>query len=205
MIDEARAILQFDPAPHLYRKDGRIIPSVTAALSEAKIIDYSRIPVTVLEAAAARGTLVHKIAELAVTEWRDGAIDPASIRPEEQGYLDATRRFIDATGFQARLTECRIYSPDWNYAGTFDAMGESRGDEILVDWKSGEPTDEHGIQIDAYAHGTGEPRRYRRWVVYLRRDGTFKIRPETPIGSLAVFASAVNCLNYRIGKGKWPR
>lgn len=205
MIDASRTILTFTAENHIYRREGRIVPSVTQALAEAKIIDYSGIPRDVLEAAASRGRLVHRVAEWVVTEHSEGAVDPDSIDPAAQPYIDSLRRWIDATGFIAHHVECRVWHPQWNYAGTFDACGKDRyGDELLPDWKTGQPSEAHEIQAEAYVHATGEPRRWRSPVVYLQADGSMaKVRP--PKGDkFAVFTSAVNCLNYRIGKGTWP-
>jgi len=197
MFDEGA--LLFDEATHSYRLGSRPLFSVTQCLAAVGIIDHSQIPANVLKVAAERGTLVHRILHYEMT----GGVDETTIDQRLRPYVEAARMFREESGFMPTRVECRIYDDLYGYAGTFDAMGTIRGGhEVIVDWKTGALLPGHRIQMAAYASATGEPFRYRRLLVQLKANGTYRL-VEAPLTSyrndFSVFASACVLAQWRAG------
>lgn len=72
--------LTFEPEGHIYRLDGKRIPSLTQILDAAGFIDYSMVPLETLKAKAAFGTRVHEYCH-----WFDqGELDLADLKPYPQ-------------------------------------------------------------------------------------------------------------------------
>ena len=163
--------LSFDASAHQYSVRGRVLPSVTQCLKHVRIVDYSHIPQSVLETASKRGTLVHRAIEYDMT----GGVDENTIDPRLLPYVCAARKFIADAGLRPERVECRIYDARYGYAGTFDVLGSlANGDRVIVDWKTGALLPGHQVQMSGYAHGTGEPLKYRRILVQLRPDGSYR-------------------------------
>ena len=59
-IYTAKNGLTFEPEGHIYKMDGRRLPSLTQILDAAGFIDYSMVPLETLKAKAAFGTRVHE-------------------------------------------------------------------------------------------------------------------------------------------------
>ncbi|KAA6459604.1 hypothetical protein DYQ86_15915 [Acidobacteria bacterium AB60] len=81
----------YDDDRHEYRNSAGIVrPSVTQALKLANVIDYSRVPPSILENARRRGSNVHRW----TGEWdRYGDIDRTWIQEDEVPYFEAWLRF----------------------------------------------------------------------------------------------------------------
>lgn len=196
MFDNGQLV--FDPGPHTYHVAGRPLPSVTTCLKNSRIVDYSHIPQDVLLKASARGTAVHRIIEFDLT----GGVDEESIDARLWGYVVAARKFISEFGLKPERVENRVYDIRYGYAGTFDVVGKlSDGAEAIVDWKTGLLLPGHRVQMAGYAHGTGEPLRYRRLLVGLRADGDYTVNEATRAdypSEFAVFAGAVATMQWRM-------
>lgn len=144
----------FDPEEHIYRVDGRIVPSVTEILAGVGLSDNTKagaweIDPDVLANAADRGTMVHLAIELDCT----GELDEDTVDDEIWPYLEAWRQFVDDTGFLPVANELRFYHPRLDYCGTADMIGYM-GDQLTVlDLKTGsiglKPW--HKYQLAAYA------------------------------------------------------
>src|SRR5262245_12733032 len=140
--------LQFDAASHTYTLDGEILPSVTQILQSAGLVDYSRVPRDVLQAAMDRGTRVH----LACQFLDEGDLDPASIGLSDMGYVSAYEKFKRETGFVPELIEHRVHHSELRFAGTLDRVGTFSGGHyrLLIDIKTGDPTPAAFVQLAAY-------------------------------------------------------
>jgi hypothetical protein len=196
--------LVFEPATHRYSVGEEVLVSVTQALKLAGVVDYSMIPQDILRAAAERGTYVHKM----IQYWLDGELDLDKVPGGMLGYLDAARRFLDQSRFEAHRVECRDWNPTLRYAGTWDVDGGigASADPAIVDWKTGMILDGHAPQLAGYSLLKRNPRSYRRIAVKLNADGTFRAHefpsPQHPEATFArdtgIFQSALTCAKWNI-------
>lgn len=95
---ETAEALTFDPVAHAYFLDGERVPSVTQILQRAGLIDFSKIPAAILNAARDRGAAVHA----AVHFYNEGDLDAAFADefPAYAPYVEAWVRFLDESGFE---------------------------------------------------------------------------------------------------------
>lgn len=185
--------LDFDEAGHVYRVDGRVIPSVTQILEP--LYDWSGIPRPILQAAAERGAAVHKACELYDLEL----LDESSLDDEVAAYLEGWKRFREDTGFIPERVEARVYSARWGYAGTVDRTGRLKRKHILLDIKSGQVSPVTGPQTAAYAEALTEmsgDKFVARYGLYLRPNDYRLVPYDTPTDWL-VFQSALNLATWR--------
>lgn len=166
--------ITFDAEKHWYFADGKKVPSVTQILSAVGMYkDLDSIPPEVLAAAADRGTVVHKIVELAMKN----ELDESTVDPALAGYYEAFKAFRrDFPELVNSLTdiERKVCSTKYLYAGMYDAGG----DRVIIDWKTtAKPSPVHGLQLTAY--WLAEHTDYLNDVpdllagVYLHPDGTY--------------------------------
>lgn len=182
----------FDAEAHEYRLDGRSLVSVTQVLDLAGL---SGGPWP--EGASARGTAVHL-----ATEYDDmGDLDESSLDPAIAGYLDAWRRFVRESRFDASLIEHRAYHQTHLYAGTIDRVGHfGDGKPVVLDIKSGVEHPSHSLQLAAYAFLLDEPMRYERMAVYLRPDGSYRLLRFDRLklaSDFTLFVSALNITRWK--------
>lgn len=160
--------IEFDPGPHRYRLDGQAVPSVTEILKP--LVDYSRVPRSVLETARIRGEQTH----LAVHLDNQGTLDESSLTEDIAERLECWRRFLRESKATVLGSEIRVGSTRYRYAGTLDTLVEWRRRIGLLDLKAtAEIPDAVGPQTAAYATAYtetyGTPIK-QRWVVQLQPD-----------------------------------
>ena len=108
--------------------------------------------------AAKLGTAVHAAAEAHANGEKMAKLDP-----KVEAYVKSFLRFVDDYSPNPVLTECKVFSPRFDYAGTFDAIvefGEDQvaelglpGPRVLLDYKSGKGVyGEVALQLAAYRH-----------------------------------------------------
>jgi hypothetical protein len=113
---------------------GAELPRVTDILRDTGLgPDLSRIPADVLESARDRGQLVHAAIEALVY----GYLDEAEVAPIAAPYLDAYRKFVVESGYEAKYAEVEVVHSSWGYRGHPDGVGFLMGRRILIDFKSG--------------------------------------------------------------------
>lgn len=168
-------MLTFDAGSHEYRWNGEVRPSVTQCLS--RLHTFNMVKPEVLQAACERGTYVHALCEF--DDQND--LDPASVLPEYQGYLDAWRLFkADRQAVWCGI-EWQGYSQRHGYAGTMDRYGYigPTKDRYVIDIKtSAQPHRVWGMQTAAYRQLLAEQIHpewalARRATVQLRADGRY--------------------------------
>lgn len=200
--------LTFEPVAHTYTLDGKRVPSVTAILRHAGLIDFSAIPGPVLATARTRGTVVHS----AVHYFNENDLDlDAFFRdfPDWTGYLEAWLRFTDQRTFHAVLNEHRVASRRYQIAGTVDCFGYLDGEPVLLDFATGNPADVakdlqtaayHALALEWAADGDDDALAgflssarggVRRYGVALRKDGTFSVEPYTNAADFREFLTLV--------------
>lgn len=133
--------LTFDPLPHVYTLDGRVVPfSVTGLLRQVGLINFSMIPPRILEAAQTRGTTVHQ----AIHYYNEHDLDVEGFSrdfPGYAGYLQSWVRLMDTGRLVTVLCEHRIASRQPLYAGTLDWLGLFDGHAAIIDFATGRPED----------------------------------------------------------------
>lgn len=169
------AALQFDPGPHTYHYDGRLVPSVTQIL-EAICDNFSAADPGRLALAQARGTAVHTATELHDLD----ILDREDLDPALAGYLESWIHFVSVYQFEPSLIEQQVYHPTYRYAGALDRVGKliwnRRRRTALIDIKSGVPMDVTAIQTAGYELALPKsmpnaPTPSIRLGVYLNKDG----------------------------------
>lgn len=189
--------LQFDAAHHVYRYDGRVVPSVTQVLEPLQYLDG--VPWAVLEAAREFGTHVH----LAVHLWNVRQLDVDSLDPALKPYLMGWQDFLRDTGFEVTASETRVYNAQLGYAGTPDCTGNYAGTSWVIDVKSGVVPHTVGAQLAAYQHALPQRPR-RRLCVQLLGDGRYKMHEQKNLADLSLFMSALNIHKFRMKNARKP-
>lgn len=186
--------LQFDAASHIYRLNGRRLPSVTQVLQPLEMLDG--IPADVLEHARIRGQRVHEAMALLV---RDD-LDWSSLDPELVPYIEGGKRFLDESGLTVIASELRVGCARIRCAGTLDLLAHWRNSEAVIDFKATAaipPT--VGPQCAAYdrlyqsMYG-GKPR--KRYCVQLKPND-YRVHPLTDPADWSIFQSCLNLILWR--------
>ena len=186
------------------RKDGTAptmnLPSVTECLKP--FMDFSKVPLDVLAAAAARGTEVHSIcACIAKKLW------VFNIPEFCTGYVNSFRGWLDSMVEEVVLAEERLYDRSLGFHGMPDLICRIKGDPglTLVDLKTGKVVQSSWeVQIAAYRHlaiKAGYPV-HRILSLRLSADGKPPIINESTKGMdqlFNVFVSALNCYRHFYG------
>jgi len=182
--------LVFDPERHAYILDGRVIPSVTQILTAEGIINGQ----WYTEDGRRRGGHVH----LALRYLDEGRLDEDSVTDEVRPYLEAWQRFISETGFICLQIEQPYADRNLGFAGTPDRVGWMDGDKTLsiIDIKTGSPEPWHALQTAAYAVGIGK-RMAKRWSVYLRNDGNYRLVQYQDIDDINAWIGLVSIRNWK--------
>jgi hypothetical protein len=191
------AALQFDPASHEYRLEGRRLPSVTEILDPYTGLEY--VDRSTLEAARELGTHVHEAVHL----YNTGRLAhcPERIVP----YLEGWKAFLAESGAVVTASEMRVHSDEHQYAGTLDSLAYWTGRDCLIDVKSGSIVPKTvGPQTSAYVDALNEQHGTRvrlRYCIHLTGDGRYRSHKLTDVRDRHIFQSALNIHNwYRSSK-----
>lgn len=136
------------------------------------------------DTAAAKGTLIHDLAE------RLSHGDEVEVPDEVRGHVESAVRFLDEYQIEPVLTETTVAHSKAMYGGTLDMVVTSRrpehaGKVILADWKTSRSGiyDEAALQLSAYRwaefyqgpdgldHPMSELGITDTWGVWIRSDG----------------------------------
>ena len=158
-------MIVFDSLNHSYTEGEISLPSVTTILKAEGFYN----PQMFAEGAAHRGTFVHLITQQ-VDEGTKGLKD-FNLNPL-YAYALAWDKFKTDTG--AEILDCEIIvgGTDQGCAGTVDRLVRIRGQEYVLDIKSGVPMLWHRIQLAGYKYLLGKP--LRRMCVYLKDTGQYR-------------------------------
>jgi hypothetical protein len=201
-------ILTFDSEKHQYFLDGVSLPSVTQVLQGVGIIDFSKVPAHLLEAARKFGTAVHKATEL----YDKGTLDEESLDINLRPCLAGWKLFRQEYGFVPEFIEEPIYSKVYRVAGTPDRVGIWRIDDSLIipDIKTTfEISPANSIQLAGYElmvresnKAIGNKVKIKRISVLLNNEGKYKIEEHKDKNDANVFIAALAVFNWRQKNGK---
>lgn len=190
-------VIEFDAEHHTYKVDGITRPGVTSVLAAAGLSpDFSCIPPNVLEAKRKLGEDVHYYTMLC-----DSGFDVTDMH-ELQPYIDGWKMFVKETGFKSLAREKILYSPQHQYCGTVDAVGEAYGQVALIDIKCSAVVDltNTGPQTAAYEQAWAElkgEKINKRYVVKLMPNA-YKLIPCKDKNDLQIFLYALQIYNWRM-------
>lgn len=192
--------LQLDPVAHRYRLDGVEVPGVTRII--APLYSFAGINAGVLEHKRQIGEALHLAIEL---DLRD-ELDVDSLDGEVAGYFDGWRRFRRETRFVCRLSEQKVASQKFRYAGTLDFAGLIDGAEALIDGKTTAALHPGtALQTAAYLNAASEMglirSNARRYALRLKPDGAYVLDQHKDRNDFAVFLSCLSLHNWRSRHG----
>jgi hypothetical protein len=163
----------FDQATHIYKLDGKVLPSVTQILKSAGLTtDFSMIPVDVLEKKRKLGERVHELTQLA-----DMDSPLTASKTIEDDYINSYLRFRNEVDFQPVEIELAVYSKLHGYAGTIDRVGIVKGKLSIVDFKTSATLDmaymgpQTAAYEIAYREWAGYKKTMPRYILQLKPDG----------------------------------
>ena len=200
--------LEFDSATHTYRLDGVVVPSVTEVLKVSGLYNHAGVLPDVLEAAGARGHVVHEM-----LAWYDqDDLDETTLDAKWAAYLNGWKAFRADTKFAPAAIEERCVSATQpHYAGTLDRTGTAEGVSLaVVDIKTGRAQGADVVQVAAYLGLLPAESRPVGWLVYLHPALArgYKLLPlsiEQAWQGKVVFNHALAVFNWRREHGLLPK
>jgi len=180
---------EYNDERHEYRIDNIVVPGVTTILQAAGLYDNSFFT----EESRNRGTYVHK----ACLYHLQGDLHEDTIPDEYRGYIEAFKRFMAEADCKPHLDRCEVplFSEILCYGGTPDMPCFLNHADSLVDLKSGAETPVTGIQLSGYMTLLGYPA--KRYGLYLKADGKYKLIPYTDRNDFKIFNAALTLYNWR--------
>lgn len=133
--------LKFDEATHTYTLNGKELISVTQLLGKHGLsTDYSMIKSSVLNAAAKKGTLIHKEIEEYIKNGTDGFTSE----------LDSYKAIMSAYDLTPLASEKQVHNDI--VAGTIDLIAAEAKGIVIIDIKTGAKLDKRSIawQLSIY-------------------------------------------------------
>jgi len=158
-------MIVFDALNHTYTEDETLLPSVTTVLGAEGFYNPKMFP----EGAADRGTEIHLITQQLDEGEKD--LKDFTLHPLYP-YALAWDKFKRDTGADILFCEVMVGGRDKGCAGTVDRFARIRGQEYIIDIKSGAKFPWHAIQLAGYKYLSD--RSYRRACVYLRDTGKYE-------------------------------
>ena len=174
--------IDFNPETHEYRKDGKVVLSVTQVIAGAGLCDFSFVDEDIRVHSMKRGQSVHWMLQLE----DEGRLNYRTVPNGLKGYRRAYKTWKKRSGFNPLWIEHQFISP-FGFAGTIDRAGSfpattmyGTGTSAVVDFKTGEIPDWVRYQLCAYSLAvdarTAIARTIRRIALSLKNDGTYKIK-----------------------------
>jgi len=179
---QAERSITFDEASHIYKVEGRIVPSVTQII-EAVRPNHRWYPA----GAAERGSNVH----LALRYLDEGRL--AECPAELHGYLEAYELFKKQNDWMPLETERIVFSEEYGYIGRVDKIGLFRDLQAVVDFKSGVPDASHKVQAAAYGMAAGIANRF---VLYLTARGSYKMADASALMYEKIWLAHLQVFDY---------
>lgn len=186
-------MIEFEPESHIYRVDGAVVPSVTQILDPYTGLEF--VDRETLQRAAEFGSHVHEACHLFNMDELDRDALDADLAP----YVDAWERFLDESGAVVLLSEHRVASRKYGYAGTLDSVVHWGKTKRLVDIKTGAAVPRTvGPQTFAYTQALSEEGESvsQRHCIHLKGDGTYSNHKLNDPRDWSIFQSALNLHNW---------
>lgn len=167
--------LLFREKDHVYILDGERLPCVSDLCRFISRDIYKDTPSWMMDAAAERGTAVHK-----ATEELDKS-GGVCVEDEYAPYVQAYAAFLHDHDVAWELTEHSLWHPQYRYAGTIDRYGIVDGEKTLVDLKTTyrvyKPLCIASLNLYRLILEAREKAVERLLILHLKKDGTYKLVP----------------------------
>jgi hypothetical protein len=167
------ADLEFYDKGHIYMQGGERLPCVSDLCRFLHKEIYRDAPVWQMEAAADRGTAVHKATELLDTTGT------AEISSEYAPYLEAYASFLREHCVEWELVEHPDYHPAYRFAGTIDRYGMVDGYKTLLDIKTTytvyKPLCSASLNLYRMMLEARQKSVERLMILHLKKDGKYKL------------------------------
>ena len=121
-------MIEFDEETHIYKVDGKILPSVTTITGILSSIEYKEIDPEILKRAAEKGSAVHKAIE-DFNNWNDYELD---IKYEP--FMEQYKKALEKEKFEPIKNEFKLTNGE--ICGTLDNMSQLGKDRIIIDYKT---------------------------------------------------------------------
>ena len=173
----------FDPETHVYTRNGVRVWSCTQVLEGMGLVNHEGIPARVLENARTRGEAVDN----AITDLEFGChASGEELTGEYEARVNAWRRFrrevpLKIVRMQSwKIVEISVEGFSYLYGVTPDVEAILDGRPVVIDVKNTYSEEKsHRIQTAAQADTYFDPERVRRFCIYLKDDGTYKLKEHT--------------------------
>jgi hypothetical protein len=172
--------IEFDEENHIYKVDGKKVPSVTEILKFLSVDTSENANAYLRELAADRGTRVHE----ATIIYDYEGYDPDVIDYDIEDYIKAYAEFVRDYRIKGYiLTEYQVTNGE--YAGTLDRLAYIDGRQTLIDFKTGTTVDprKEAAQLYAYANLLVSNHIYGftyhdfdAFILRLKKDGTYTVQ-----------------------------
>lgn len=161
----------FNPDAHVYTIGGRRVPGVHEILQLSGQLEGMPDDPEKMEF----GLIVHKAIELDfLHDLYEEDLDEAV-----RGCLEAAWAARRELELDLGMVEVLVGDQKMGYATRIDALGVWRGGPVIVDWKTGDPWDWHGLQLAAGDLCLGV--QHQRLTVHVRPDGSwFHVEHDDP-------------------------
>lgn len=186
------AKLSFDPAIHIYTLAGRRVPSVTQVLADCGLGPPDWLDPVLLRGAADLGTIIHAATELI----DEDDLDWSTVHPSIAAQLRAYERFRQTVEFALVASEERVVIADGRCAGTLDRRGMLGADPVIIDIKTGSDQRAYALQTAAYDLAFPDTW-HRRFALFLKRDGTYRLKEYTDPDDGEVFLACLRLAEWR--------
>ena len=187
-------IIGFDPDQHVYKVDGRIVPSVT------QIINFDKPSFYLDNGAAERGTIVHKLLE----EHDLGVGMEFLYEVEYRAFLDQYREFLLDMNPVFEGIESPIHHAKLMYCGTIDRAGTINGIPFIADIKTGSSVPSWArLQTAAYAKAYyKDPEKVKRFVIHVnpRKLKSYRLYSYDNPADFAEWEWLCNQYHYRMNQ-----
>lgn len=180
----------FDAETHTYTINGRVVPGVTEILGDTGLRELF----FDAEHAADKGTKVH----LACHYEKKGTLNPATVSKAIQPYVHAFQQWMFDCRAETIESEYMIFNEPLQYGTILDGLHEFEfmGELVkgIVEIKSGQPQDSDCLQTAGQLMALDTVPRWkginRRFVLYLKDNGTCKLVENTDASDFADFEAA---------------
>ena len=194
MVKEVIYLNAYDDELHEYRIDDVVVPSVTSILRVAGLYQEQYFN----EESRRRGKYIHK----AILYYLQDDLDIESTPQEYRGYIEAFIRFNNEVKPIIAIGKCEVskFSTTFRYGGTPDIIASFNNNESIIDLKTGAETPVTGIQLAGYSLLYPDMR-LKRYGLYLKADGKYKLIPYQDRNDKNIFMSALSLYNWRSERG----
>ena len=185
-------MLEFNESDHTYWLDGKRLVSVTQVLEVLSPFNATAAGIE----AGTRGTIIHDAAQF----FDEECLDIDAVPEDCIGHVLAWQKFRAECKFEVLDIEKTFAHVKHGYAGRVDRIVAMGNIGVLLDIKSGAERPTHPLQLAAYVEG------YQHWTenkikksacVYLRGDGTYRVRWQDDTSALYDFLAALRCYRWK--------